>query len=73
MAYKIDINELKAKIRSAMRKNGFITAAAEMEFSRIPFHQLSGMLQSWDNYPACMDIYPLQLRNKPVYNEAMMS
>lgn len=49
-----DLSELKEILRS----HGFVDAAEEIEYAR------PGAVESWRNYPQCMDQWPLKLRHR---------
>lgn len=52
---------LEQQILATFKRNGFGIAAELMELNRFNRHQLRNMLNSWSNYPACMDKYPTHL------------
>ncbi len=64
-----DNTTVKIAIRAILKRFGFATASDEMKLDSFSWRQLNAMLDSWSNYPACMDIYPKRLTKKPYYNE----
>lgn len=62
---------LESKIKSILKKHGFVIASELMELQYYSKYQLRRMLASWDNYPACMNIYPTHLLVKRTYEEGM--
>lgn len=47
------------KMKEIFARHGFTIAEEEMEFN--PTEEA---LASWDNYPACMGVYPTHLKHK---------
>lgn len=55
------------KLIAKLIEHGFIAAASNIEKER--FIDIDHALNAWQNYPQCMDEYPMQLTRKLRWNE----
>ena len=67
--FQNDLNQAKNTLRKLLKSFQFATASDEIKLDGMSLRQLKLMIDSWSNYPACMDVYPKYLSKKPVYDE----
>jgi hypothetical protein len=63
------MSALETKLRKTLKQHGFTVAAEEIELNRTSNFHVKRNLAMWDNYPACMNIYPTHLLVKRTYDE----
>ena len=56
-------------LKSILKDNGFIIAAELIELRGFSKKLIRSIINSWDNYPTCMDTYPKVL-SANIYNES---
>lgn len=61
-------NPDEKQLKAIMKDKGFIIAAELMEFRGFSRKAVRTMIDSWNHFPKCMDIYPKTLTPK-LWNE----
>lgn len=58
----------QSNLKAILKDNGFESAADSFDYSGHSKNSLNRIIQSWNNFPKSMDIYPTTLTKK-IYNE----
>lgn len=59
---------IEAELKGILKKHGFIIAADMIEFHGISKKAIRSMINSWKDFPKCMEVFPKTLSPK-LYNE----
>ena len=55
---------LEKRLRGIFEQHGFVLASELMDLSKTSPRKIRAMIDSWKNYPKCMEIYPNVLSKK---------
>lgn len=59
---------IESELRGILKGHGFMIASEMFDFRGVSKKATRGMIESWKNYPSCMNSFPTIL-SKKVYDE----